>query len=456
MRAFFRLFLVRWLIVLTLSPGLCSAQALPSRMQTAVSSLIQAKAIKRGFAANDPRFGSTLQAAGSTVAGSAAAAALVTLAGVTAPAWLTAAVTVGLGALLSVGISLAVDGVKWLLNGDGSVALTTPAPSPAPVSVNGPYWSANNFFSAAASSPQAAIIAAASDAWISGGGQIISCDTSNPGVANCVMWDGHTKWADGTPYTISGSGAQTANYNPSGSPCGSSTGVCRNGVAFTLSGSDSTSTASSLADAVSKMSDADKSSPANPLAIAAIADNAWKQAASQSGYNGLPYDASDPISAADAQAWQQANPSSWPSVGDLVSPQVSSGSSPWSLSASSDSSSSPGTSTGTGSTTGTTPSSQPIDWGTFSPPALEETPTIGSILDPLFNLWPAWASFSFPQHQALCPTPSFTLPATVVNGATLHFTQMCDFLEANNVRYAMQAAFAVAWAILIIFIVMGA
>jgi hypothetical protein len=56
----------------------------------------------------------------------------------------------------------------------------------------------------------------------------------------------------------------------------------------------------------------------------------------------------------------------------------------------------------------------------------------------------------------VCPTPSFTLPGGVLNGQTVHFTQMCDFLEANNVRVAMQAAFAVAWAILIVFIVMGA
>jgi hypothetical protein len=143
-------------------------------------------------------------------------------------------------------------------------------------------------------------------------------------------------------------------------------------------------------------------------------------------------------------------------VGDAVSPQVSTdGASPFSF-PSSAASAGTGTGTNTGTDTGSTSDSKPIDWGTFNPPQLEETPAIGSIIDPLLNLWPAWASFSFPQHQSVCPTPSFTLPAGVLNGSTVHFTQMCDFLEANNVRVAMQAAFAVAWAILIVFIVMGA
>jgi len=216
-----------------------------------------------------------------------------------------------------------------------------------------------------------------------------------------------------------------------------------------------------LSGAISTLPDSDKAKPVNPLIVATIADNAWKQAASQPGYTGLPYDASDPITAADAQAWQQANPANWPTVGDAVSPQVSTdgASSPFSFSSSS-ASPGTGTGTGTGTNTGTDTSSntdsKPIDWGTFSPPELEQTPTISSIIDPLLNLWPAWALFSFPQHQSVCPTPSFTLPGGVLAGQTVHFTQMCDFLEANNVRIAMQAAFAVAWAILIVFIVMGA
>ena len=70
-------FFVRWLIAVMMMPGFAQAQAVPATaMQKTVSSLIQNKAIQRGFAANDPRIGATLQKAGSGIAGAAAAAAV--------------------------------------------------------------------------------------------------------------------------------------------------------------------------------------------------------------------------------------------------------------------------------------------------------------------------------------------------------------------------------------------
>jgi hypothetical protein len=446
-KSFLRLFLVRWLLVLMVAPGLCSAQALPSRMQTAISSVLQAKFLKRGFASNDPRFGPTLQSAGSGIAGAAAAAAVVTAAGVTAPAWITVGITVGLGALFTYGIDLAIDGIKWLLNGDGSVKGPVASAPPVPLSVGGAFWSTNSFFQGIGSSPEASVRASMSDATY---GWSLRCNTVAPYQVNCEVWDGQTHWGDGSPYYQS---TPNPGYSPSGSPCGSVSGACRNGVVYTPP-TPADATFPNISKAVESLTAEQLGKPVNPQVVAAIADAAWKQAASQPGYSGLPYDASDPVTATDAQVLQQQNPSGWPTVGDAVAPQVSPGtggaSSPWSL---------PSSSTGTlpgGDTGGGTAPNQPIDWGTLTPPVLEETPSIGSILDPLFNLWPSWASFSFPQHQSVCPTPSFTLPGGVLNGQTVHFTQMCDFLEANNVRVAMQAAFAVAWAILIVFIVMGA
>lgn len=428
MRAFFRSFLVRWLVVLMLSPALASAQAVPSRMQSAISSLIQSKGLKRGFAANDPRIGSTLQSAGSTVAGAAVSAAVVTAAGVTAPAWITAGIGVGLAALFSVGIDLAIDGIRWLINGDGSVSS---------VATSQPYNGQRN--------------------WADG--QYVDAIRLNDYCQPDI--NGTNGTVGGTlPFNYWCAGRGTAGHAaaPGESPMPMNASIMNNGAS-----APGPQVGANLPSAISSLTSDQQAKPVNPQLLATLADTAWKQAASQPGYSGLPYDASDPITAVDAQALQQSSPSAWPTVGDAVSPQASTNpdasASPWSLPAPSTSgSTSPGTGTSTnpGTSTGTTPSSQPIDWGTFSPPALEETPTVGSILDPLFNLWPAWTSFSFPQHQSVCPTPSVTLPATVINGATLHFTQMCDFLEANNVRYAMQAAFAVAWAIVIVFIVMGA
>ncbi|MCS0582043.1 hypothetical protein NX784_10615 [Massilia pinisoli] len=446
--SFFRLLLVRWLLVLMVSPGLCSAQALPSRMQTALSSLIQSKAIKRGFAANDPRIGSTLQAAGSGIVGYAAAAAVVTAAGVTAPAWVTAAISVGLGVLFSAGISLAIDGVKWLLNSDGSVSVTMSS-----ISSPGAGMVAGGVAYVRGSTYAADPVILANLALSTVPGKTLGDGwyVGTPGASDYYF---HIMSADGSVY-----GIDVAMFTRA-APATCAVGQYYDGTScLTPAASTPPLVLPGIGAAAANVSDGDKAKPVNPAIVAAIADTAWKQAASQPGYAGLPYDASDPITQADAQMQQQANPASWPTVGDTVSPQVSTDGalSPFSLPSSSGSPST-GTGTGndTGSNTGSNTDSKPIDWGSFSAPQLEETPTVSSIVDPLLNLWPAWASFSFPQHQSVCPTPSFMLPGGVLNGQTVRFTQMCDFLEANNVRVAMQAAFAVAWAIVIVFIVMGA
>jgi hypothetical protein len=429
-----------------ISPNVCFALD-PSRMQSAISFAIQAKAVKRGFALSDPRVAATLEKAGSGIVGAAAAAAVVTAAGLSAPAWITVGISVGLGTLFSYGIDLAIDGIRWLINGDGSVKGSVSRAPPVPLSVGGAFWSTNSFFQGIGSSPEASVRASMSDAT---SGWSLRCNTVAPYQVNCEVWDGQAHWADGSPYYQS---TPNPGYSPSGSPCGSVSGACRNGVVYTPP-APGDATFPNISKAVESLTAEQLAKPVNPQVVAAIADAAWKQAASQPGYPGLPYDAADPITVADAQVLQQQKPSDWPNVGDAVVPQVPSSTggapSPWSL---------PSTSTGTGTGgdtgSGTSPN-QSIDWGTLTPPVLEETPSIGSILDPLFKLWPSWASFSFPQHQSVCPTPSFKLPGGVLNGQTVHFTQMCDFLEANNVRVAMQAAFAVAWAILIVFIVMGA
>jgi len=428
--SFFRLFLVRWLVVLAIVPGLASAQtmAVPSRMQMAISNLIQSKALKRGFAPGDSRLASTLQSAGVGLASAAAAAAVVTAAGVTAPAWITAGISVGLSVLFSAGLDLAIDGIKWLINGDGSVS-----------SVNQtlPYKGQTN--------------------WIDG--QSVSGITLNDYCLPDV--NGGNGTVGGTlpfNYWCIGRGAGLASA-PGDAPMPMNASILNKGVS-----TPGPQVALNLSAAIPSLTSEQLGKPLNPLILATIADNAWKKAASQPGYTGLPYDAADPITVSEAQAAQAANASTWPTVGDAVAPQVATGtdaaSSPWALPVASTAGAGavPGTTTGTDTATesGSTTNTQSIDWGVFSAPALEETPTTGSIIDPLLNLWPAWASFSFPQHQSVCPTPSFTLPGGVLNGRTVHFTQMCDFLESNNVRVAMQAAFAMAWAILIVFIVMGA
>ena len=75
MRSFFKLFVVRWLLALLVAPGICSALD-PTPMQRSVAALIQSKAAQRGISASDPRLNPTMNAIGSSVAGTAAAAAV--------------------------------------------------------------------------------------------------------------------------------------------------------------------------------------------------------------------------------------------------------------------------------------------------------------------------------------------------------------------------------------------
>lgn len=445
MRDKFNFFFVRWMIALMVLPGLVHAQAVPaSSFQKAISQLISNKLAKRGFAANDPRFAATFQNVGAGIGSSAAAAAVVTAAGVTAPAWVTAAATAALGAIFYYGINLAVDGVKWLVNGDGSVTYTKPgdvpvlptgkcyrdtryggcAPSIADVLTNGnPMGNYANICPGGAR-----IVGSAIPGWWEL--QLLTASGSL-----CMSSSVLIALVDGTPSPLVNADAPYIGMQP-----------------------PVTATPSA---AVSAISDSDKAKPVNPEIVAKIADNAWKYAASQPGYSGVPYDNADPITVTDAQAVYQANPAGWPTVSDLVSPQVApSGqpaTQPWSIPA-------PNTGSDPSTDPGTDPDANPVDlkkvevtnWGNFAAPTLESTPTIQSIIDPLLNMWPAWSSFAFPQHEASCPRPSFKLPGGVINGHTVDFTQMCDFIEQNNVRQAMQAAFAVAWAILIVFVVMSA
>lgn len=432
MRDFFKLFIVRWLFIALVSPGLCFAQANPASMQSAVSALVASKAGQRGFAANDPRMASTMQGIGSTVAGSAAAAAVVTVAGVTAPAWITAAVGVGLAALFSAGISLAVDKIKtWWFNSDGSVQVQVTDSGPSTVDYSVPVMPKNQ-------TDAAVCVTTSIYNW---------CDETGPSFRGCLPPGAQNPtnfcrpgWAlDGKTSTTFVDAMNRAGYS------------------YATKTAPGDIQLKSASDAVAGLTDEQKAAPLNPEVLAAVADRAWKTASEQPGYEGIPYSSGSPITAADATAYQSSSPSTYPTVGDAVAPVTAPAgqpaSAPWTPVIPS-AVTQPGTGTTPGETT--SPESKPIDWGVFAPPALEETPTIGSILDPLFNMWPAWASFSFPPHQSECPMPSFTLPNGVLNGYTMHFTQMCDFLEANNVRVAMQAAFAVAWAILIVFIVMGA
>lgn len=326
-RHFINQFLLRWLVTLMVLPGIVQAQAVPaSLMQRAIAGITQSKMATRGFASNDPRWGATLQANGSAIAGGAAAAAVVTAAGVTAPAWVTAGAVIALGALFTAGINLAIDGIKWLFNSDGSI--TTSSSPAAPQLLAGQcfrnatggqcYGSITDVLTGGSGAPPAITNQYGTYSFTLGN---LTC-APLPGLCTLPL-NALLSRPDHTASSFVYSTYSATVRIESGTPLP----VVNPDV---MAGGPSTVSPTA---AIAALSDADKAKPANPDILAAIADQAWKQAAQQPGYAGYPYDAANPITAADAAAWQAANPQAWPTVGDIVAPQpTSSGSSsPFSL-----------------------------------------------------------------------------------------------------------------------------
>lgn len=425
------------------------ALPLPSRTQVALSGVIKSKMNSRGFAANDPRYGATIASAGSQLVGAAAAAGVVILAGTTAPAWVTAAVSIGIGTA----VSIAVDGlINWVFGSDGQV--TAPG-QPNPDNVAGGYapkllWCLNNTC--------AGTVAAACTNRVggSGSGTVQSGpytwkDTYSMVSDQCHLIrvysysSGLTETVDlgsaGTPYQTSG--CVGTGINPSGGLCGPSNFPSIGGGTY-----------ASVGDAVKSLSPADLEKPASPALVADLANSAWQKAAAEPGYSGLPYDATDPITQADVQQWKQVNPDSYPTVSDVVMPQLApsggTASDPFTLSPTAPSAT---PEDDVAPVTPTNPSTEPVanlgpDPGIGAPP-LEATPTASQIVSPLFNLMPSLRSFVVPQHVAECPKPSM-----VLFSKTITLDEHCNVLE--SVRAILFAVMAFVWAAVAVFIVLDA
>lgn len=439
-------------VVLLLFASVARSQAVPvTPMQNALSGVIQQKMISRGFASNDPRWAQTLAKGSSTVAGAIAGAAVVTFAGVTAPAWVTAGLAIGLGSALAYVFDIGINAVaKWLVNADGTIDVTSDE-SPYPPVVGG----TSQFASGCANSATVTV-------WGSTVGAVgVGCNATlneiSAGAAYPRSWtlDGcdETSCTSSTQGYPGVSGPDTATYgvNPATTPAA---GDCSSGMwrsvgpasapAGCISAAPVESSGLTVSEAINNLSAADRATPLSPDVVAAVANSIWQNAASQPGYDGLPYVASDPITVGDVQTWRSANPSAYPTVGDAVAPQpVPSGgtsATPWQL----PNSSTPVTETGSepAPSPGTNPSSEPLQNLGSDPgigmPTLENPPTVAQILDPIFGLMPSLKTFTVPQHQGVCPTWSLSL-----FGGTQSVSAHCSLLE--DVRPVLAAVMLFVW-----------
>ena len=149
-------FVKSWLIatmsLVLMLPVSAWSQALPSpqpeRVNRALSGALQESMRARGFAANDPRFANTLARISPHLVGVAGGtAAAITAGAVTAPAWASVALAAGIGAVVTYGVTLAVETlVKWLFR-DDTIEVdrgNSSAGLPGLVAGQG-YWQYNNF-----------------------------------------------------------------------------------------------------------------------------------------------------------------------------------------------------------------------------------------------------------------------------------------------------------------------
>lgn len=430
-------------------PAWAQAQpvAQPDRVARAVSGSLQTGMQSRGFAMNDPRFGNTLTRISPGLAAAAGTAGAVTVGVVTAPGWVSAALAIGVGAVLSYAVTLGIDAlVNWLFRTDGKIDQS---------SASNLAYDANGF-----SQGDLVWRYRRFDGTIVMGGDANSLarqfryddlmrqGVTNPSEPTCFangpvgyFCGNYQVTLDGTAPVTCGRGMMVV-----GSVCTS--------YSFPLPAAVQALQGQTVQQAVSALPASELDKQLNPAIVAALANQAWKDAASQPGYDGLPYPQSNPISSAEVASWMAQNPSYAPTVGDFVAPNptTTANPTPWAL---------PLNPTSTTTSPATTPNANTTNPAAANPlqnlgvdpaigsPTLEDTPTAQMILQPILSLLPDLRAYNPSMSIGTCPKPTLSL-----FGETQTFESHCTILEDN--RAAIHAAMLLAFTLLALFIVLSA
>lgn len=420
----FRRFLVVFLVLLLAHQSYVYASIVGSAAKVAasVSGVIEAQLIRRGFAANDPRFQATLAAvsavANNSVAGTAGAAAMA-LAGIAGlPVWATIAVGLGVGAL--------VYGIySFTKDSSGNLVYSAPGATDPAGSL---YWTYTNKAGVTKTYLQnvsnANVIC--NDYWSSAS----YCGGSRTGSATTIT---------SCTVTLSAGNACLPNPPPQYAPFNMMSSSVTPGSDYVVAPVTITGNMDTIAPSLPA---AALAAPISDNSLAQVTDALYKQAAAQIGYSGIPYSMVDPVGATDAATWKAANPSAVPTMADVLSPIGSAVALPDPTAATS------------GSTTPTTLTPTPVDLGVdpgVAQPGLETTPTAAQILAPVLGLLPTLKSFVVPSHTATCPRPTAS-----VWGKTLTLSGHCDLLDAPAVHDTLYAVMALVWTMVGLFIVLKA
>lgn len=450
--------LKKWLLIklciLLAMPFNGWAQALPvaqpDRVGRSISGVLQDGMRTRGFAANDPRFGNTLARISpqlSGVAGTTAAA--VTVGAVTAPAWVSVAAAIVVGAVITYAVNLGIDSlVKWLFRADSKIdesSDSAASPSTTAMVQGGQYWLADFSGAGMAYSGDGQALALQANAY-----NRTKAGLTPEQSPTCSYNAGNLIWYCGSW----GSAQQRTTGAPASCPAGSMylTGVC---TGFTyMTPPVPAASGVSIPTAVSHIPASDYDKPLNPVIVAGLANSAWQKAASQPGYDGLPYPQSNPITATEVATWTAQNPSYAPTVRDFVAPNpvTTANPQPWAL---------PQNPTAATTSPAVTPNANTTNPAAANPqqnlgadpaiavPTLEQTPTAQMILQPILNLLPDLKNFNPTMAAGTCPRPTLNL-----FGQTQTFEAHCTMLENN--RAVIHAAMVLAFTLSALLIILSA
>ncbi|RJX30300.1 MAG: hypothetical protein C4516_10675 [Oxalobacter sp.] len=481
--------LLSLLFYLTVAPVLSHAQALPaSQFAMAVGKTLVTKMKLRGFAVNDPKFAATLSAASITLTDVAATAASVggsaVIGAVGAPVWLTLLASAAIGYGVKLGLdyytpdlpapqvtgeqnievlppssSGSSNSVIPTVTYKETVQVPNPNTSTRPPEFQEEIWYGDSpnvagiyeYFEWYNSIPQYESIYIAKNIVVSDG--IIytyNQYTNQINARKLVTFDQQSCQGgiDVKPACTGQSVRQEMmfsyrypGYCPGGYSWNNNAKACTPPLVITKV-QTKTGTVQDVANNIIPLDQNLKGSPINPEIIAKIANDAWQRAAAQPGYDGVPYDVSNPITQSDVgDAYNpQNNPNGdpYPTVQDGLNPV-----------------SAPGQPIVININPNTSPYSPPSSGVDLGPnpgipePVLETTPTPQQILDPILNLFPSFRSFVVPQHASECPKPSVD-----IFEKHLVLDTHCTILDQS--KPTLYAVMAFVWIVIGIFIILAA
>lgn len=403
----------------------------------AIASGIEQGLIKRGFAANDPRIGNTIAAVSKRVP-------VLTAAAGSGATWLRLIARLSPYATAAL---LVAEGLRWFFKADGTVESKKDSPAVVPGAINAgqkAYYS-DNAGGGIHPTIEQAFLAVAYIKAPSATANSIAYSQSSVG-----------RWLGYVMGSTSANGQQVNLFGYSSVYVSETIAVTSCPINYYLNGGQcvaipwpasyydpqpQTKSHPSPQAAFDDLPSAAKNSPLSEEILSDIANRLWRDAASQPGFDGVPFSTSQPVSPPDFAPHKSSHPEDWPQTSELNNPAP----------------------TFTSSVADPTPNPNQVTPNQSSPmaslgpdpgvtePAIPDTPT--DIFQPVIDLFSDWTHFSVPQHNAACPT--FAGSVVVAGHAfDVGLTQHCPLIEQH--RSELQVLAMLIWLITAAFIVLSA